>query len=157
MTGQGTISTFDYRKSEADADERLREFPPIAYIWHLRGEEWVEGFPLPRDLLTGLGYLWVIADRDAASDDAQSDQLKHEISRGMANAFAAGYEAGWGGQLEYIKSVREGRQESEWNFADGDDLLDWLLQGLDADPAEGSGGDADDPDPSRNRREARDA
>lgn len=30
-------------------------------------------------------------------------------------------------QLEYIKAVRDGRVESDWPLADGDEIFDWVL------------------------------
>jgi hypothetical protein len=128
MAERKKTSEFDYEAADADAKARLAEFPPTARARHLDGMGWVEGFPLPAQVVDAIQFLFVLADRDAASSDASSGQLKHEIRGHMGNAFEAGYEAGSQDQLGYIKAVRDGLTEPDFYF-DGDaELLDGLLR-----------------------------
>lgn len=124
------IAEFDYRKSEQEAAERLSESPPIACIWHLQGDEWVEIYPLPPQAVATLKYVFVLADRDAACDDAHSGQLKHEIGGALARFFETGHSAGERFDRQYIKALRDGREAPEMRFADGDQILDWILADL---------------------------
>jgi hypothetical protein len=127
MRERKRMAEFDYKAAEADAEARLMESPPIASIWHLEGDTWVESYPLPSQLVGGMKFLFVMCDRDAASIDATSGQLKHEIGEVISKAFATGHDAGWRDQREYIRAIRDGREEPAWCFADGDEILDWLL------------------------------
>jgi hypothetical protein len=132
MKERKRMAEFDYKGAEADAEARLAESPPIACIWHREGDTWVEVYPLPKQVVGAIKFLFVMADRDAASDDALSGQLKHEIGEVISKTFAAGHDAGWRELLEYIKALRDGREEAEMGFADGDEMLDWLLRDLEA-------------------------
>ncbi len=128
MEERKSTSEFDYEAAEVDAKARLAEFPPTARARHLDGMGWVEGFPLPPQVVDAIQSLFVLADRDAASIDARSGQLKNEILGHMRNAVEAGYEAGSQDQLGYIKAVRDGLTEPDFYF-DGDaELLDGLLR-----------------------------
>ncbi|MDP9225141.1 MAG: hypothetical protein M3P18_15100 [Actinomycetota bacterium] len=130
MRERKRMAEFDYKAAERDAEARLRESPPVASIWHLEGDTWDEFCLLPTEVVGGMKSLFVMCDRDAASIDATSGQLKHEIGEVISKAFAAGHDAGWREQLEYIRAVRDGREEPAWRFADGDEILDWLLGDL---------------------------
>lgn len=137
------MAEFDYEGAEAKAEAYLTESPPIASIWHREGDTWVEVYPLPGQIVRGMKFLFVMCDRDVASVDASSGQLKHEIGDGISGAFTAGHDAGWREQLEYIKAIRDGREEQEMCFADGDEILDWVLRDIYAQESSQQGDEED--------------
>ena len=134
MADRKKMSEFDYQAAELDAKNRLEQSPPTAIVPHPDGMGATD-VVLPLRVQEAIQFLFVLADRDAATDDAQSGQLKHEIRGHMTHTFEEGAGFGAKATLEYIKAIREGAIVPSFYFEDDADLLDGLLGGIEASDA----------------------
>jgi hypothetical protein len=124
-----TYETFDYNTAEEAAKRELGEFPPIAEIADFDGNQWRTEMPLP--FIKSLTHLFVLADRDAACDDARSGQLRNDMKDIVGGAFERGHDAGRHSVIRYIEAIREGRARADISFlVDGDAILDWVVAEL---------------------------